>query len=52
MGIASFEKKFSKIKYDQFLSWPVPSTWSPEDAATVPITYAIVICLWGNMYLI
>lgn len=33
----------SKSPYDSLFSWPVPSTWSLEDAATVPLTYTLVI---------
>lgn len=45
MGIASFDNECWKINYDSFLAWPVPPTWSPEDAATVPLTYAMVTSL-------
>jgi len=45
MGIASVEQKSSKIIFDSFLSWPVPSTWTAEDATTVPYTYAMVMSL-------
>lgn len=42
MGITTFKQMSSQIKYDTLLSWPVPSTWSLEDATTVPLTYAMV----------
>lgn len=43
MGICSFEEMSHQIKYDALLSWPIPSTWSLEEATTVPLTYAMVI---------
>lgn len=42
MGIASFENMSFKIKYDSQLTWTVPPEWSLEDAATVPLAYALV----------
>lgn len=43
MGIALYEKISNEIKFDSFLSWPVPSSWSLEDSTTVPLSYSIVI---------
>jgi len=46
MGIAPFEKNTAnKIVPDPYLSWTVPSDWSLEDAATVPLSYSMV-CLY------
>jgi len=42
MGITSLTKISSEEKYDDILSWPVPLTWTLENAATVPLTYALV----------
>lgn len=43
MGIAPFEKNTSrKISPDPCLSWVIPSDWSLEDAATVPLSYSMV----------
>lgn len=42
MGISLFKKKSSEILYDPYFMWPVPSTWSLEDATTVPLSYAMV----------
>jgi len=42
MGIASINKMSPQIVYDPVLSWTVPSTWSLEEAATVPLAYAMV----------
>lgn len=43
MGIAPFvENTRKKITPDPYLSWIVPSDWSLEDAATIPIPYALV----------
>jgi len=43
MGITSLKEISSKmINYDPLLSWPVPSTWSLEEATTVTLTYAMV----------
>lgn len=42
MGITSYTQRSTQIKYDPLLSWPVPSTWSLKDAATVPLSYAMV----------
>ncbi|XP_060835401.1 fatty acid synthase-like [Rhopalosiphum padi] len=41
MGITSFENISSQMIYDPLLSWPVPSTWSLEEATTVPLAYAM-----------
>eukprot|EP00102_Acyrthosiphon_pisum_P016442 XP_008187406.1 PREDICTED: fatty acid synthase-like [Acyrthosiphon pisum] len=41
MGITSLKEMSSKMIYDPLLSWPVPSTWSLEEATTVPLTYAM-----------
>jgi len=43
MGISPFTDMSSEIIYDPLLSWTVPLTWSLEEAATVPLSYAIVI---------
>lgn len=43
MGITTFKQMSAQIKYDALLSWPVPSSWSIEDATTVPLIYAMVI---------
>lgn len=46
MGIAPFEKNTSKkISPDPYLSWIIPSNWSLEDAATVPLSYSMVYIL-------
>lgn len=43
MGIAPFKQNSSdKISPDPYLSWIIPSDWSLEDAATVPLSYALV----------
>lgn len=43
MGIAPFGKNASKQIYpDPYLSWVIPSDWSLEDAATVPLSYSLV----------
>ncbi|XP_029343545.1 fatty acid synthase [Acyrthosiphon pisum] len=41
MGITSINNMSSQIIYDPILSWPVPSTWSLEEATTVPLAYAM-----------
>ncbi|XP_029343631.1 fatty acid synthase [Acyrthosiphon pisum] len=41
MGITSINNMSSQIIYDPVLSWPVPSTWSLEEATTVPLAYAM-----------
>ncbi|XP_026822789.1 fatty acid synthase-like, partial [Rhopalosiphum maidis] len=41
MGITSFEKISSQMIYDPLLSWPIPSTWSLEEATTIPLAYAM-----------
>lgn len=44
MGIMEFQQTLSpRIRCDTWLSWPVPAGWTPEDAATVPLAYAMVI---------
>lgn len=44
MGIMEFQQISSpRIRCDTWLSWPVPTGWTPEDAATVPLAYAMVI---------
>jgi len=45
MGITSFDEISSQMIYDPILSWPIPSTWSLEEATTVPLAYAMVIIL-------
>jgi len=46
MGIAPFEKNTAnKIVPDPYLSWMIPSDWSLEDAATVPLSYSMV-CIY------
>lgn len=54
MGIAPFENSTLKqISPDPYLSWIIPSDWSLEDAATVPLTYSLVpIYLFQNKYII
>lgn len=43
MGIAPFENNTLKeILPDPYLSWIIPSDWSLEDAATVPLSYSLV----------
>ncbi|KAF0755952.1 fatty acid synthase-like isoform X1 [Aphis craccivora] len=41
MGITSFDEISSQMIYDPILSWPIPSTWSLEEATTVPLAYAM-----------
>lgn len=43
MGLAIYQQIASKIELDELLRWPVPTTWSQEDATTVPLAYALVI---------
>lgn len=42
MGITSFQQMSPRINYNSLFMWPVPSTWSLEDATTVPLSYAMV----------
>lgn len=49
MGITSFQQMHSRINYDPLLVWPVPSTWSLEDATTVPLAYAMVSSVSSNI---
>ncbi|CAH1725990.1 unnamed protein product [Aphis gossypii] len=41
MGITSLDEISTQIVYDPILSWPIPSTWSLEEATTVPLAYAM-----------
>ncbi|VVC29220.1 Hypothetical protein CINCED_3A006213 [Cinara cedri] len=41
MGIASCNEMSSELKFDEILSWPVPTKWSLEEATTVPLNYAL-----------
>uniref|UniRef100_A0A2H8TDM0 Fatty acid synthase n=1 Tax=Melanaphis sacchari TaxID=742174 RepID=A0A2H8TDM0_9HEMI len=41
MGITSLEKKSFQMIYDPILSWPIPPTWSLEEATTVPLAYTM-----------
>jgi hypothetical protein len=44
MGISSFEEiSTQNTMHNALLSWPIPSTWSLEDATTVPLSYVMVI---------
>lgn len=50
MGIAPFDKNTSKkILPDPYLSWIIPSNWSLEDAATVPLSYSMVCIFWNHL---
>jgi len=43
MGIAPYGKNSSnKISPDPHLTWIVPSNWTLEDAATIPLSYSMV----------
>lgn len=39
MGVVSYVK--SLIQFDDILAWTLPSTWSLEDAVTVPLMYSM-----------
>ncbi|XP_050438788.1 fatty acid synthase-like isoform X2 [Adelges cooleyi] len=41
MGILSYNKTENILTKDNHLSWPVPPTWSLQDAVTVPLSYAV-----------
>lgn len=42
MGICGSKAMASMVDGDEHLMWPVPESWSLEDAATVPVVYATV----------
>lgn len=42
MGICGSKAMSSMVDGDECLMWPVPESWSLEDAATVPVVYATV----------
>ncbi|CAH0727200.1 unnamed protein product, partial [Brenthis ino] len=53
MGIIADGAISKEIEYDLDLLWPVPKTWSLEEAATVPLAYALAyysLALRGNLY--
>ncbi|XP_050423058.1 fatty acid synthase-like [Adelges cooleyi] len=41
MGILYYNKTENILTKDNYLSWPVPPTWSLQDAVTVPLPYAM-----------
>ncbi|KAJ9584290.1 hypothetical protein L9F63_021359, partial [Diploptera punctata] len=41
MGIANLDRKTNKLAFDQYYMWEVPDSWSLQQAATVPVPYAI-----------
>lgn len=46
MGIVSSGAASSQVQPQPELLWPVPAHWSLEDAATVPLAYALAFyCL-------
>ncbi|VVC29213.1 Acyl transferase/acyl hydrolase/lysophospholipase,Ketoacyl-synthetase, C- [Cinara cedri] len=48
MGIVPFEKNTSKkISPDPYLMWVIPPDWSLEDAATVPLPYALAYYIFN-----
>ncbi|CAH0727210.1 unnamed protein product, partial [Brenthis ino] len=53
MGIIADGAISKEIEYDLDLLWPVPKTWSLEEAATVPLPYALAyysLALRGTLY--
>ncbi|KAK3875727.1 hypothetical protein Pcinc_019416 [Petrolisthes cinctipes] len=40
MGLVAAGGLATSVKADPLLTWPVPSSWSLQDAATVPVVYA------------
>ncbi|CAH0727201.1 unnamed protein product, partial [Brenthis ino] len=53
MGIIADGALSKEIEYDLDLLWPVPKTWSLEEAATVPLPYALAyysLALRGTLY--
>lgn len=42
MGIAQVNLLQTEVTIDPHLQWTVPSDWSMEDAATVPLYYSVV----------
>ncbi|KAI5699039.1 hypothetical protein M8J75_015561 [Diaphorina citri] len=41
IGLAPFNKGVMKIQQDPILNWTLPTDWSLEDGATVPLPYSI-----------
>ncbi|XP_054279478.1 fatty acid synthase-like isoform X2 [Macrosteles quadrilineatus] len=41
MGVAMFQTDSKSLSPDPVLRWPVPSDFTMEDAATVPVTYGL-----------
>ncbi|XP_050542017.1 fatty acid synthase-like [Daktulosphaira vitifoliae] len=41
MGILSYNQKSNDSNYEQILKWPIPISWSLEDAVTVPLAYSM-----------
>lgn len=42
MGISKMEN-YRKITPEKYLTWEMPESWTFEDGATIPISYALVI---------
>lgn len=41
MGVTETEGISSILKANMDLLWPVPASWSLDDAATIPLAYSI-----------
>lgn len=42
MGLARLDTETKRLVVDSVLQWNVPPGWTLEDAATVPVIYALV----------
>ncbi|XP_050524470.1 fatty acid synthase-like isoform X2 [Daktulosphaira vitifoliae] len=47
MGILSCIKSKNEMIYEDILTWPVPETWSLENAVTVPLAYSMAYYLFN-----